>query len=52
LKNAVDWLSRPSLAECALRGKPVAVIGASIGVFGAAWAQAELRKVLDATAPE
>jgi chromate reductase, NAD(P)H dehydrogenase (quinone) len=49
LKNAVDWLSRPSLAECALRGKPVAVVGASIGVFGAVWAQAELRKVLGAT---
>jgi chromate reductase len=49
LKNAVDWLSRPSLAESALRGKPVAVIGASIGVFGAVWAQADLRKVLGAT---
>jgi len=49
LKNAVDWLSRPSLAESALRGKPVAVVGASIGVFGAVWAQAELRKVLGAT---
>src|ERR1700758_52802 len=40
LKNAVDWLSRPSLAESALRGKPVAVVGASIGAFGAVWAQA------------
>jgi chromate reductase, NAD(P)H dehydrogenase (quinone) len=49
LKNAVDWLSRPSLAECVLRGKPVVVVGASIGVFGAVWAQAELRKVLGAT---
>jgi chromate reductase len=49
LKNAVDWLSRPSLAESALRGKPVAVVGASIGVFGAVWAQADLRKVLAAT---
>jgi chromate reductase len=49
LKNAVDWLSRPSLAESALRGKPVAVVGASIGVFGAVWAQADLRKVLGAT---
>jgi chromate reductase len=49
LKNAVDWLSRPSLAESALRGKPAAVVGASIGVFGAVWAQAELRKVLGAT---
>jgi chromate reductase len=30
----------------ALRNKPVAVIGASTGLFGAVWAQAELRKVL------
>jgi chromate reductase, NAD(P)H dehydrogenase (quinone) len=49
LKNAVDWLSRPSPAESALRGKPVAVVGASTGVFGAVWAQAELRKVLGAS---
>src|SRR3954451_5565028 len=48
LKNAVDWLSRP-LAANALRNKPVAVIGASVGAFGAVWAQAELRKVLGAT---
>src|SRR3954452_8432358 len=48
LKNAVDWLSRP-LATNALRNKPVAVIGASVGAFGAVWAQAELRKVLAAT---
>ena len=45
LKNAVDWLSRPR-ATSALRNKPVAVVGASIGAFGAVWAQAELRKVL------
>ena len=49
LKNAIDWLSRPSLAESALRGKPVAVVGASTGAFGAVWAQAELRKVLAST---
>jgi chromate reductase len=49
LKNAVDWLSRPSLTQSALRGKPVAVVGASTGVFGAVWGQAELRKVLSAT---
>jgi chromate reductase len=48
LKNAVDWASRP-LATNALRNKPVAVIGASTGAFGAVWAQAELRKVLAAT---
>ncbi len=45
LKNALDWVSRP-MATNALRGKPVAVVGASTGLFGAVWAQAELRKVL------
>ena len=29
-----------------MRGKPVAVIGASPGQFGAIWAQRELKKVL------
>lgn len=48
LKNAVDWASRP-LATNVLRNKPVAVIGASTGMFGAVWAQADLRKVLAAT---
>jgi chromate reductase len=47
LKNALDWLSRP-FASNPLRYKPVAVIGASAGMFGAVWAQAELRKVLGA----
>ncbi|MFZ0089495.1 MAG: NADPH-dependent FMN reductase [Solirubrobacteraceae bacterium] len=47
LKNALDWLSRP-LMESPLRNKPVAVIGASTGMFGAVWAQAETRKVLGA----
>ena len=47
LKNAVDWASRPK-AQAALRNKPVAVIGASTSMFGALWAQAELRKVLSA----
>jgi chromate reductase len=45
LKNALDWVSRP-IATTPLRGKPAAVIGASTGLFGAVWAQAELRKVL------
>jgi chromate reductase, NAD(P)H dehydrogenase (quinone) len=45
LKNALDWASRPFPAN-SLRGKPAAVIGASTGMFGAVWAQAELRKVL------
>jgi chromate reductase len=47
LKNALDWASRP-LQDNPLRGKPVAVVGASTGLFGAIWAQAELRKVLTA----
>ena len=47
LKNALDWVSRP-LATNPLRNTPVAVIGASTGMFGAVWAQAELRKVLAA----
>jgi chromate reductase, NAD(P)H dehydrogenase (quinone) len=48
LKNAVDWASRP-LKTNPLRNKPAAVIGASTGMFGAVWAQEELRKVLGAT---
>jgi chromate reductase len=47
LKNALDWVSRP-LAESPLRGKPAVAIGASTGMFGAVWAQAEVRKVLGA----
>jgi chromate reductase len=47
LKNALDWLSRP-LATNPLRNKPVAVVGSSTGMFGAVWAQEELRKVLAA----
>jgi chromate reductase, NAD(P)H dehydrogenase (quinone) len=47
LKNALDWVSRP-LATNSLRNKPVVVVGASTGAFGAVWAQAELRKVLAA----
>jgi chromate reductase, NAD(P)H dehydrogenase (quinone) len=45
LKNALDWVSRPH-ATNPLRGKPAAVVGASTGMFGAVWAQAELRKVV------
>jgi chromate reductase, NAD(P)H dehydrogenase (quinone) len=47
LKNALDWASRP-WPDNVLRGKPVAVVGASTGVFGALWAQAEARKILTA----
>ena len=51
LKNALDWASRP-VADNVLRGKPAAVIGASTGLFGAVWAQAEVRKVLGAIGAE
>ena len=45
LKNAIDWASRPRL-DAALRNKPVAVIGASSGQFGALWAQQDLKRIL------
>jgi chromate reductase len=48
LKNALDWVSTP-FPDNVLRGKPVAVIGASTGGYGGMWAQAELRKVLGLT---
>lgn len=46
LKNAVDWASRP-FPDHVFKDKPVLVIGASTGLFGAVWAQAEVRKVLN-----
>jgi chromate reductase, NAD(P)H dehydrogenase (quinone) len=45
LKNAIDWASRP-YPDGALAGKPAAVVGSSTGLFGAVWAQAEVRKAL------
>jgi|SRR4051794_31573582 chromate reductase len=62
LKNAIDWASRPPLfrpdgagsagavssrsLEAVLRNKPVAVVGASTGQFGALWAQQDLKRIL------
>jgi len=43
LKNAIDWLSRP-YGNGALKGKPLAVIGASLGSYGGVWAHTESRK--------
>lgn len=43
LKNAIDWASRP-YGDNAFDGKPVAVMGASIGTFGTARAQYDLRR--------
>jgi chromate reductase, NAD(P)H dehydrogenase (quinone) len=48
LKNALDWASRP-FPENVLNQKPSLVIGASTGLFGAVWAQAEVRKTLAAS---
>jgi chromate reductase, NAD(P)H dehydrogenase (quinone) len=48
LKNAVDWASTP-FPDNVLHGKPVMVIGASTGSYGAMWAQADLRRILGIT---
>jgi chromate reductase, NAD(P)H dehydrogenase (quinone) len=48
LKNAIDWASRP-FPDNVLRHKPCVVVGASTGLFGAVWAQAEVRKTLKAS---
>ncbi|HEY4026963.1 MAG TPA: NAD(P)H-dependent oxidoreductase [Candidatus Dormibacteraeota bacterium] len=45
LKNALDWASRPR-GSAVLEGKPVATLSASPTPYGAAWAQADLRRVL------
>ncbi len=44
LKNAIDWASRP-YGDNVWDGKPVAVMGASIGMLGSARAQYHLRQV-------
>ena len=49
LKNAIDWGSRPKVAN-AFKGKPAAVIGTSPGKIGTAVAQRELHAVLNAVA--
>lgn len=46
LKNALDWASRPG-GDAVLAGVPVAVVGASPSRFGAAWAQADTRRIVD-----
>lgn len=43
LKNAIDWASRP-YGDSAFDGKPVAIMGASIGSIGTARAQYHLRQ--------
>src|SRR6187402_1164980 len=44
LKNMLDWMSRPP--EPPFDGKPVAIMGASMGPVGTARVQYDLRKVL------
>lgn len=44
LKNAIDWASRP-YSDNAFKEKPVAIMGASIGMLGTARAQYHLREV-------
>ena len=44
LKNAIDWASRP-YGDSAWEGKPVAVMGASVGGQGTSRAQYHLRQV-------
>jgi NAD(P)H-dependent FMN reductase len=43
VKNAIDWLSRP-FGNGALKGKPLAVIGGSMGQYGGVWAHDDTRK--------
>ena len=43
LKNAIDCASRP-YGDSAWAGKPVAVMGASVGLFGTVRAQLQLRQ--------
>src|SRR4029079_18755399 len=44
LKNAIDWASRP-YGESTWNGKPVGIMGASVGVLGTARAQYHLRQM-------
>lgn len=44
LKNAIDWASRPH-GDNAWNGKPAAIVGASLGIFGTARAQYHLRQI-------
>jgi chromate reductase, NAD(P)H dehydrogenase (quinone) len=43
LKNAIDWGSRP-YGDNSFEGKPVAIMGASVGMLGTARAQYHLRQ--------
>lgn len=43
VKNAIDWLSRP-YGQSSLNGKPLAVVGTSLGQYGGVWGHDETRK--------
>ncbi|MFZ1075772.1 MAG: NADPH-dependent FMN reductase [Minisyncoccia bacterium] len=45
LKNTIDWMSRP-YGQNSFAGKPVLVLGVSVGKIGTAVAQSHLRQVL------
>jgi chromate reductase len=44
LKNAIDWASRPA-KDSPLNGKPVAIMGATTGMWGTVRSQMHLRQV-------
>jgi NAD(P)H-dependent FMN reductase len=50
IKNAIDWLSRP-YGDSALKDKPLAVIGGSMGRYGGVWAHDETRKSFGVAGP-
>ncbi len=43
LNNALDWASRP-FGEGSLKGKPLAVVGTSVGQYGGQWAHDDTRR--------
>lgn len=45
LKNAIDWASRP-YGQTSFAGKPVGIVGSSVGPVGTAVSQADLRRIM------
>ena len=45
LKNAIDWASRP-WGKNSFAGKPVLILGASVGAIGTAVAQSHLKQIM------
>lgn len=45
LKNAIDWISRP-YGQSSFAGKPVGIVGSSVGPVGTAVAQTDLRHIM------